>query len=149
MNSFIVLTALLAMGYGLPTTNKEAGKDITTKTENTMEVPEDLYNLLKPLTKFYFNRVLKLVADSKGNANAKAPKMKKISKSLFKAAVSPMIPLGHKKSLEESLSKSNDPRIQHDNWSRVYHECRNCVEKKKDCFYCCFSYNMMCCDPLS
>jgi len=93
MNSFIVLTALLAMGYGLPTTNKETGKDITTKTENTMEVPEDLYKVLKPLTKFYFNRVLKFFTNSAKNKkeakDAKAPKMKKISKSLFKAAVSP------------------------------------------------------------
>ena len=158
MNTFIVLSTLLVIGCVLPTSSKAISKDEANKKENNVEIPEELYNLLQPMTKYYFNKIIKLVGESQEKSNPKPPKMKKISKALYKAAVSPMmnfykknmktiLPLGHKSYLKEALSKPNDPRIQQDNWTSQYQNCLTCCEEDggTDCMFCSFRHNSFCC----
>ena len=87
MNTFIVLSALLVIGC-VPTSSKAISKDVSLTRNNTvMEIPEELYNILKPMTKYYFNTIIKLVGESQEKSDPKPPIMKKIPKALYKVAV--------------------------------------------------------------
>lgn len=153
MNTFIVLSALLAVGYGIPTNNKAIIKDVPLNKNDTMEISEELYNVLKPMTEYYFHKIMKVFGKSEEKSSPNPPIMKKISKSLYNAAVSPMmkfylknmnniLPLGYKKAMEKSLSKSNNPQIHKDNSSS---ECQTCLYVDNyDCGTCAFLYACSC-----
>ena len=125
--------------------------------EDYVDIPEDLYNAVKPITQYYFNSIKNLI---NGKAE-KSHKTKRISKDLLKAAVTPFTayyakhlkalqPLGSKVKFTKS-SKTNDPEAQHD--ITAYGGCVACTYDYRNvyganaCMLCSFSYGLMCCDP--
>ena len=105
--------------------------------EDYVDIPEDLYNAVKPITQYYFNSIKNLI-----NGKAEKPqKTKKISKDLFKAAVTPFTayyakhlkalqPLGSKVKFTKS-SKTSDPEAQHD------------ITAYGGCVACTYDYNCL------
>ena len=130
----------------------------TKSAKDYVDIPEDLYNAVKPITQYYFTSIKNLI---NGKAE-KSLKTKKISKDLLKAAVTPFTayyakhlkalqPLGSKVKFTKS-SKPNDPEAQHDD-NIFFGECAACVYDyinvygANACMLCSFSYGFLCCDP--
>lgn len=131
-----------------------------------VDIPEDLYNAVKPITQFFFNKIKDLMIGNKINTATKpAKKTKKISKELLKVAVAPLtahyanhmkaiMPLG---SSDEFSSKNQvnilDPNVQRDDHATelYYRKCVEC-EAQNDygeysCVMCCWMHGIVCCYP--
>ena len=167
-NSFIFTISMVNIIYGLPAqqNNKLRPWETKEKTEvknkvsndkqsgvDIVEIPEDLYNAVKPITQFYFNSIKNLINGKAG----KPQKTKKISKVLFKAAVTPFTayyakhlkalqPLGSKLKLTKSSSKPKDINSYH--IGIPYTDCLHCEVSldlsNQNCIICCFMYGVAC-----
>ena len=176
LNFFIILYMANTI-YGLPTQDDSQNKlrpwetkenETKSKLSNDknpdkdyVDIPEDLYNAVKPITEYYFNNIKNLMS-GKLEETAKPKKTKKISKDLLKAAVTPFTayyaihwkalqPLGSK--VDFSNKKKTDPKAQHltSYWGMVYQQCIECEATKEfggyTCVMCCFRYGIVCCYP--
>ena len=129
--------------------DKQSGKD-------SVDIPEDLYNAVKPITQYYFNSIKNLM----NGKPAKSQKTKKISTDLFNAAVTPFTsyyakhlkalqPLGSKVKFTKS-SKNKYPGALHDPTSTA--GCIQCVidltpgyGESDACMLCAWMWGFICC----
>ena len=169
--SFILTITLVNMIYGLPTPqNKKLRpwetketkekKEVKSKVSNDkqsgkdyVDIPEDLYNAVKPITQYYFNSIKNLM----NGKPAKSQKTKKISKNLFKAAVTPFTSYyaKHLKALQPLGSKIQKSTKTDDKKSAYlglpYTQCLHCDTSHDfsnyDCIMCCYQYGIACSYP--
>ena len=138
--------------------------------KDTINIPEELFDALKPVTEFYFEKIQTLLSristksyePRKKNATS-SKKTKKISKSLFNAVVNPLqkfyfkrmndlLPLDKKlnvKSMKNQIKKKVaresllDPAFVSDEFL-----CNLCVKEGNNlCSLCIITFSDVCCDP--
>ena len=125
----------------------------TKSAKDYVDIPEDLYNAVKPITQYYFTSIKNLINGKAG----KPQQTKKISKDLLKAAVTPFTtyyvkhlkalqPLGSKVKITKSSSKPKD--INSYQIGIPYTDCLHCEVSldlsNPNCIICCFTYGVAC-----
>ena len=148
--------------------NEENSNESTKDDTEMIEIPEDMYNAVKPLTEFYFQQVQKLIQKENkqtvgkptdnNEVTLKTKPQRKISKSLLKAAVNPLAQYYTKNfkkllPLEYDKMTPSKPKqgVQNFDWSTLpgsteYGRCLNCVGFGYSCMLCFCMTSQVCCD---
>ena len=158
----------------LPNSNKE--EKVNHKTVSTLvkkktqadsdqvEIPEEMYTAMKPITKYFFKNIQKLLTKSNTKEESKKlKKTKKITKDFFNALVNPLARYygKHMRALRpltstvEETHKSKvptDPRIQHSasygGGPDPFQDCIDCLDPEKEkCMICNVMHGIICCIP--
>uniref|UniRef100_A0A7M5V665 Cnidarian restricted protein n=1 Tax=Clytia hemisphaerica TaxID=252671 RepID=A0A7M5V665_9CNID len=167
-STLFMLTFSMLVVQALP--NRKSEKENVTisvpkKTldADQVEIPEEMFTAMKPITKYFFKAVKKLLTKSNTTERNTKQKTKKVSKAFFKSFVNPIAKYygRHMKALrpltstveeQQKLKLPTDPQIMR--FAGIgggydgFDGCLQChYHQGYDCMFCNVMFGYICCFP--